>query len=411
MRTMRNPSLLKSLLAAGIAASTVSTAALAADDIFGDIPGKFILDMRLRGEAVDQDGKADDAEALTLRTRFGYESENYDGFQFLVEGENTVHLVDDFNDTINGLGNFPVVADPESTQLNRLHISYDGIENTKAILGRQRIILGDARYIGNVGFRQNEQTFDAVVLSHKPTEKISLTYAYINKAITLFGEKSPKAELDMDTHTLWAGLKTQVGTVTAFGILADFDDNAAASNATYGLNLAGSISDKEDGVSLSYKFEYARQKDYGNSPTSFELDMYRSEVGLKTGPFAAGLGVELLEGNGARGFTTPMATLHKYQGFADAFLSTPADGIRDLYAKASYKVKNPPLVKGLSFAVVYHDYETENGGHNLGSEIDAVATAKINDRTSLQLKYANFNGSSMGPADREKIWLALSWKL
>ena len=38
---------------------------------------------------------------------------------------------------------------------------------------------------------------------------------------------------------------------------------------------------------------------------------------------------ESLEGNGARGFSTPLATLHAFQGWADVFLNTPADGVDD----------------------------------------------------------------------------------
>ena len=47
-------------------------------------------------------------------------------------------------------------------------------------------------------------------------------------------------------------------------------------------------------------------------------------------------GIEYLEGNGTIGFSTPLATLHKFQGFADVFLTTPASGITDAYGKLGY---------------------------------------------------------------------------
>ena len=47
-----------------LAAPAIATAAEA-------VAGKFILDMRLRDETVDQDGFAKSAQALTLRTRLG----------------------------------------------------------------------------------------------------------------------------------------------------------------------------------------------------------------------------------------------------------------------------------------------------------------------------------------------------
>jgi hypothetical protein len=159
----------KALLAAasGLIMAGISTPALA--------QGDFLLNMRLRSETVDQEGVANEANAVTLRTRFGFQSEEYSDFRFLIEGENITHLVDDFNDTVNGLAGYPVVADPESTELNRLQLTYTGFEDTTMILGRQRIIIGDSRYVGNVGFRQNEQTFDALLVQNTGIEDVTLT--------------------------------------------------------------------------------------------------------------------------------------------------------------------------------------------------------------------------------------------
>ena len=38
-------------------------------------------------------------------------------------------------------------------------------------------------------------------------------------------------------------------------------------------------------------------------------------------------------------FQTLLATLHKFQGWADKFLTTPPNGIRDLYGSAGYTLK------------------------------------------------------------------------
>jgi hypothetical protein len=49
------------------------------------------------------------------------------------------------------------IADPQSVGLNRLQIAYQ----TKVLgltVGRQRINLDDQRFVGSVGWRQNEQT-------------------------------------------------------------------------------------------------------------------------------------------------------------------------------------------------------------------------------------------------------------
>ncbi|TNE58494.1 MAG: hypothetical protein EP340_05110 [Alphaproteobacteria bacterium] len=405
MKTKRNR---KHFLCALLASATLVS--LAPSSYAGEennLADNIILDLRLRGEWVEQDGKPDNAEALTLRTRFGFKTDEISGFQFLVEGENVTHIMDDFDDTINGMGNYPVVADPETTELNRLQVSYTGLEKTKIVVGRQRIILGDARYVGNVGFRQNEQTFDAALLAFSPDDHVSFTYAYVAKVRRVFGDDSAVGEFDMDTHIVELAWKGTPGTLTGFAYLADVDDAAAASNATYGANWSGALQDTGD-LSVKYKFEYARQTDYGNSLDDFELSMMRGEFIISNGTLSGGLGVEVLEGNGARGFATPLATLHKFQGWSDVFLTTPSDGIRDLYLTAGWKAPGVTAIKGFNVGLVYHNYEADSGGANLGSEWGAVATAKLTDKTSLQLKYADYDGAG-GYASRTKTWLALSW--
>ena len=370
--------------------------------------GQFLVNARLRTELVDQDGLANDATAITLRTRLGYQSGDMSGFTFLIEGENVLHLVDDFNDTINGLPGYPVVADPEATEINRLQLAYTGFESTSLTLGRQRIILGDARYVGNVGFRQNEQTFDAFLATTTAIENVSLTYAYLDRAHRIFGDDHPVGELDLDTHALTAAVTAPVGTVTAFAILNDVQDAAALSSATYGVNWSGSIAN-EGQPTFGFKLEYAVQSDYGNAPTSFDLDMFRAEASLSQNGLSGAIGIESLEGNGVRGFATPLATLHGYQGWADVFLATPANGIRDIYGRAGYAFQNPPFGSAMRATLVYHDFETENGSLDLGSEFDAVLSTQLSEHVGIEFKAAMYEGGDSALADRTKLWFAITY--
>ena len=392
----------------GAVCAAVSTAALLAGAGPALADGDIILNMRLRAETVDLSGAPNEAEALTLRTRLGYESDVYNGFSFLVEGENVLHLVDDFNDTINGLPGYPVIADPEATELNRLQVSYSGFEDTNLILGRQRIILGDARYVGNVGFRQNEQTFDAFVASNGSLENTTFTYAYIDRAHRIFGDDHPAGELDMQTHALMASHEMQAGTLTGFAFLADVEDVAALSSATYGASWRGRHEFGE-GVSFGYFLEYAWQTDYADAPRDFDLSMIRAEASLSRNGLSGAIGIEQLEGDGVQGFSTPLATLHKFQGWADVFLATPGVGVRDAYLRGSYRFDEVPFGTGLSAAIVYHDFESETGSIDFGSELDFVITSTLTEHVSVQLKAASFDGEAGGPASRDKVWLALTF--
>ncbi|WP_417495353.1 hypothetical protein [Maricaulis sp.] len=370
--------------------------------------GQVLVNARLRTELVDQAGLTNDATAITLRTRLGYQTGDLSGFTFLIEGEHVLHLVDDFNDTINGLPGYPVVADPEAAELNRLQLTFTGFEDTRLTLGRQRIILGDARYVGNVGFRQNEQTFDAFVASTTAIENLNLTYAYLDRAHRVFGDDHPAGELDLDAHAITAAATAPLGTVTAFAILADVQDAAALSSATYGLNWSGSVA-REGQATFGYKLEYAVQSDYGNAPASFDLNMFRAEASVSQNGLSGAIGIESLEGNGVRGFSTPLATLHGYQGWADVFLTTPANGIRDIYGRAGYAFPNPPLGSAMRATVVYHDFETENGSLDLGSEFDAVLSSQLSEHVGLEFKAAFYDGGDSAIADRTKLWFSITY--
>jgi hypothetical protein len=368
---------------------------------------EFTLDARLRYESVDQDGFVDTASALTLRTRMGLDSGPINDFRFLIEVENVLHLMDDFNSTTNGNGGFPVVADPEETELNRAQIAYSGFEDTTVTLGRQRVILGDARYVGNVGFRQNEQTFDAFRVSNQSIENLTLNYLYIDRVNRIFGDDHPAGEWDLDGHALTADYQTIAGRFSGFAFLIDNQDAAAQSSATYGVRWQGEVT-SDGSPTFTYFVEYAQQSEYGNNPVSFDLGMFRAQANIAQNGLSAGVGIEALEGDGVRGFSTPLATLHAFQGWADVFLGTPASGVRDIYIRGGWNVPEPPFGQSLNLAAFYHDFEAENGGGSLGSEFDLVATTRLTEHVSLQLKGAFYAGPNGGPADRNKLWFAIT---
>src|SRR6185436_13070135 len=122
---------------------------------------KPIVDTRLRYENVDQAGLAKDANALTARARLGVEATE-GPLSFLVEAEGTLALNESYFSGLNRKATYPIVADPENIELNRIQVQYKGLPGTVVTAGRQRINLDDQRFVGSVGWRQNEQTFDAV---------------------------------------------------------------------------------------------------------------------------------------------------------------------------------------------------------------------------------------------------------
>ncbi|WP_300543678.1 hypothetical protein [Maricaulis sp.] len=360
----------------------------------------YSLNMRLRHETVDQDGLPETASALTLRTRFGLQTPPRDGVTFLVEAENTVHLIDNFADTVAPRPGYPVVADPEVTELNRFQIDWRGDSGVGVTIGRQWFVMDDQRFAGPVGFRQNSQSVDAIRLRSGHVWPVALDYAYIDRVHRIFGDDHPAGEFDSASHAAEARGETPLGTLSAFGLLLDFENAPGLSSQTYGLRLTGTHE------AVAYRLEYARQFAHAGNTASFELDYLRVEGDYDAGHYTVGGGIEILGGDGITGFQTPLATLHKFQGAADVFLNTPADGLRDIYLRGQWSF--PHAVPGpLSLGFAWHDFASDDGGTGYGSEIDLVAGLSLTERVSAEAKAAVFDGDAGGPVDRTKIWLSL----
>ena len=369
--------------------------------------GDWIVDARLRYEFVDQAGFSNEAEALTLRTRLGYETPAWNGFKALVEAENVTALSDRYNSTTNGQVTYPTVLDPETTELNRAQVSWSGAK-ADVVVGRQRIVLGNARFVGNVGFRQNEQTFDAARVAFKVNPTTTLTWIYIDRVQRILGDDSPQGEWDSDSHLIQLETKTPLGQLTAYGYLLDFETAPPQSSATWGARLTGS-KPLAAGPSITWEVEYARQGDYGSNPADFDLDYLALSAGLKKDVRYVSVGLERLDGNGARGFGTPLATLHAFNGWADLFLTTPARGLTDLNLKAGTTVPVGP--RKLKLAAAIHDFSDAEGGLDYGNEIDASASLPLTPKLSFEIKAARFNGDTPAFADRTKVWVTLELKL
>ena len=250
--------------------------------------GKPILDIRLRAEQVDQDG-LDDTTALTVRGRLGYEYKANDAWSFLGEVEGVGHLNSDFSDTVDNVPGKAIIADPEALEINRLQMTWQD-EGHSVTLGRQRIIFDDARFVGNVGFRQNEQTFDALRLHHEVSETVSVDYVYIDKVRRVFGDDSPVGAWDSASHVLRLSATTSLGDVTAYGLLLDFDNAPAASGQTWGASWAQSWDMAFGKVGLAA--EAGVQSEWNGAGPSADLGYQAARVSLTRKNLEGALGVE-----------------------------------------------------------------------------------------------------------------------
>jgi hypothetical protein len=380
---------------------------------------KPIIDARLRYENVSQSPLARDADAITARVRAGFEAKSGD-FSLLAEAEGTLAISENYNSGLNGRTTFPVVADPQNIELNRLQLQYRGLPKTVITAGRQRINLDDQRFVGSVGWRDNDQTFDAarVEWSGIKNLKVDLTYSWSDRTIwgVNGGNRFGPARLTaIGGNNVFANaaLTTKVGTLTGFAYLVDQDEvlTRANSSASYGARFAGAYTFKSK-AKLSYALSAARQNDYNRNPNRYTANYYAGDLSLGVKAFTLGAGFEILgsdKGVALTSFQTPLATLHKFNGWADKFLVTPPNGLRDAYGSAGVTWKKLGKIDTLTLAAIYHHFGSDRLGLSYGDEVDLQAVAKVK-RYTFTLKYADYQANGFA-TDTKKIWASIEWAL
>ncbi len=397
-------------LAAPCAAAAQTTDPAPVD---GAVTIRPLLTARARAEFVDQG--ALEAEAATLRVRAGAEA-RIGPVAVLAEGEATLAIA-------RGYNAFPfaapgrdqwrpahaVVPDPENAELNRLQIEYRTPE-AAFTAGRQRIELDDQRWVGSVGWRQNEQTFDAVRAAAKPGPLAAdVTYAISQR--TIFGsDAAPRTALDGEF--VFAGLSAGQGAVTGkvFAYLVDYDEVFARANSsqTYG-GFVNARVPLGVAASLGLRASYARQADHGSNPFDYAADYWSVDASGKLAGFDVAAGIETLGSDNGRAVQTPLATLHKFNGWADVFLTTPPNGLQDLHLTLARKFPEVRSLPGLNATIAVHRFRSAGGGIAYGYEIDAAIGARF-EAVSALIKYARYEARRFG-ADTSKLWFQLEFTL
>ena len=399
-------------LGALLLATTLALPAVAEDGsatTFGEAltKGKPLVNLRYRYENVDDDNFADNGQASTLRVGLGYSTKAYKGFSVTAEIQSVLDLgfENKHNDKgagsdWNGVTGYPVIADPSITNWYQGFLRWKPSSTFDLKFGRQAILLDNVRFVGNVGWRQLHQSFDALRLGIDAIPHVELTYAYVWNQNRIFGDTKK-----MGTHLLNLGAKlAKHNTLKGYAYLVDYDKlaDSGASTLTIGLHDNGAV--PFETWRLLYDAEIAKQNDAGDNPNNVDAWYYRGVAGAKIGGFTAKLAYEVLEGKPGKGaFTTPLATLHAWNGWADIFLKTPTNGLEDFYLTLAYAT-GPWKV-----AAIYHDFSANTGGASYGTELDLVASWKSSWKQVFALKAAIYDADEYA-RDVTKLWAFTSWK-
>lgn len=423
--------------AVGLFAGGAAHAELPLAAIIGQ--GRAVIDLRARFETVEDSSKTLDANAETIRARLGYETGYWNNLQFAFDFDQiwTVGGAT-YNSTRNGKTLYPAIADPAMTALNRLQLTYASDFDTKFTIGRQRLLIGNQRFVGNAGWRQHEQTYDSLSAVNTSIEDLTFTYAYLYRINRIGGPAIPVPSTTAAAATGQANyFKSNSHVMDAVYIGVDnlrlegytylldlsapgFATTAAQQTATSKLSTAtyGGRADYNfplaDGIGGKLTGEFAHQTEYANNPLSIKLNYWLGEASATYAGVTGLVGYEVLEGNGTIGFATPLATLHIFNGWADMFLTTPANGLKDLYGKVAYTIPADFIeMKSLTGTVMYHSYATDNLNAGIGSEWNVSAELAVDGNASLLLKYASYQGSGVafgGFPDKSIFWLQTAYK-
>lgn len=366
------------------------------------------IELRPRYEFVDQNGKAS-ADALTMRTLLGFSTQPIYDLGATLQFINVADAAGNYNSLVNGKTRYATISDPSATNVNQAYASYAGVPDTTIVAGRQIINLDDVRFVGNVDFRQNMQTFDAltVVSTPLPDVKLQAGYSWGIKDILdrhipariFLGEAywSPMKELQVEGFGYWYG--NDASSVIAGAAACGLAGPQACNSVTYGLRGHGTISLPSD-LKLDYKATYAKQSAYDGGSHLIDADYIQASGKLDWKGYNVGAEYMLMgsNGNGTYAFQTPLATKHAFNGWAEMFLTTPAKGLDSVDIFAGATVLDATLV------AKYYRFRSDYRDLSYGDEWDLSLTYLFSSHIQAGVEYADYHASGFG-ATTQAGWL------
>jgi hypothetical protein len=391
-----------------IAASMAAVPGSAGDLTEAFMEGTPSIELRPRFEFVDQNGKAS-AQAFTMRTLLGFSTKPVDDIAATFQLINVADIAGTHNSLVNGLTRFASIPDPSATNVNQAFVSYAGIPDTTITAGRQIIALDDTRFVGNVDFRQNMQTFDSVTLTSGPLPNFKATASYIwgiknilNRHLPtkiFLGEAywTPRKEAAFEVFTYAYG--NDAGSIIAGAVGCGLVGPQACNSVTYGLRGHGEVP-LPGNFTLEYKATYARQLPYDGGSGLIDADYVQAsgKLGWRAYNFGAEYMLMGSNGMGTYGFQTPLATRHAFNGWAEIFLTTPPAGLKTVDAFAGATLFD------FTALAKYYSFHSDYGDKNYGDEWDFSLNYRVSAHLQAGVEYADYHADGFG-ASTQAGWM------
>ena len=257
--------------------------------------------------------------------------------------------------------------------------------------------VSQSRY-GRVGWRQNEQTFDGIRLVQSFGSAVQIDLASLHNANRVFGPDGPNADLHGRFNLAQANWTVKPEHVLQ-GYLydLDFDSLVARSSSTRGMDYKGAAQ------GFKWQIALANQKDAHQAPANYNVGYHRMELSYPISKVTVKGIVERLGSDGKVAFQTPFATLHAFNGFADLFLTTPVNGLREHAVQLAF-----PLLKTKA-TVSWHRFNSDYADIHYGNEVDATLAYEVNPQWQVLGKVAFYQADKF-QADTRKLWLMVTYQ-
>lgn len=364
--------------------------------------GKTNFSLKARYETVETPTTTTgQAKAMTMGYRFGYETGAYHDFAVNVQAQG-VWGNKQYADGQIGSTQAPglnTVNDPAGVNLSQAHLIYRGIADTTLKQGRQVIRYDDDRWVGNVDWRQNWQTYDASSITNKSLGDTTIQAAYVSNVNRPSTDGAVSGNTHMKSTLVNVNNKSlSFMDIVAYNYRLDYTNPtyAAASNGnsnTFGSTNTTGVKLAKDGIDvagfkLGWTGEMASQKNFKQNTTNYtaKYTNIAGNVGGSLGKLT--VGQEVLGSDNGVGLQTPLATLFAFNGWADKFLVTPKDGLKDTYFKGRTSVA------GIVLGGDFHQFKSDIGSLNLGREVDLIAEKDIDKNFAVGARAARYKADA-----------------
>jgi hypothetical protein len=388
--------------------------------------GQMLLQIRPRYVWVEQDGRSGQARWGSVRTAIGWKTLEYRGLSVVAEGINLSRFASDnaidyrstpaYTGVYQGSGwtypyvgpyppgYYPLVQDPNVTDVNRLYAQYTGLAHTSVRLGRQAVSIDNQRFVGDYDDGPLPQLFNGLTVENTPLANARLLYGYYARVRNAYG-------VDWQTRinafnvryeplravrlAAYAYLQDQAST----GSLTGFSDN---SNRIAGARAWGTL-EAAGTTQFFYSLELAQQRPYADGDPRIRAAYQRVGAGARLARASLRVEWERLGSNGGvYGFQTPLGSTQLFTGRADIFATTPAAGLRDLRGVLSGEFEKASL------RLEFHSFRSDDQGLDLGREWDVGVAYALTPRLVVSADYADYQAPNTGAGFRstQKAWIS-----